>query len=82
MDNCTPHQSRYFAEQIQLKRPQSSFELIASAMSDVKVDSSPHQVDAAMFAVKSLLSNGVILADEVRLNSSFKYLVENRVQFE
>ena len=65
MQNYTPYQSRYFAEQISLKRPKSSFGSIASAMSGVKVDLNPHQVDAAMFAVKSPLGNGVILADEV-----------------
>ena len=72
MVNYTPHQSRYFAEQIQLKRPQSSFESIASAMSSVKVDLNPHQVDAAMFAVKSPLSNGAILADEVGLGKTIE----------
>lgn len=72
MINYTPHQARYFAEQIQLKRPQSSFESIASAMSGVKVDLNPHQVDAAMFAVKSPLNNGAILADEVGLGKTIE----------
>lgn len=72
MVNYTPHQSRYFAEQIQLKRPQSSFESIASTISGVKVDLNPHQVDAAMFAVKSPLSNGAILADEVGLGKTIE----------
>lgn len=56
--NYTPHQSRYFAEQIVLKRPQSSIDSLASAMSGVKVDLNPHQVDAALFAMKSPLSKG------------------------
>ena len=72
MQNYTPYQSRYFAEQISLKRPQSSFGSIASAMSGVKVDLNPHQVDAAMFAVKSPLGNGVILADEVGLGKTIE----------
>ncbi len=72
MVNFTPHQSRYFAEQIQLKRPHSSFESIASSMTGVKVDLNPHQVDAAMFAVKSPLSNGAILADEVGLGKTIE----------
>lgn len=72
MQNYTPYQSRYFAEQIALKRPQSSFDSIASAMSGVKVDLNPHQVDAAMFAVKSPLSNGAILADEVGLGKTIE----------
>lgn len=72
MTNYTPHQSRYFAEQIQLKRPASSYESLASAMSGVKVDLNPHQVDAALFAVKSPLSNGAILADEVGLGKTIE----------
>lgn len=68
----TPHQARYFAEQIMLRRPKSSMEALASAMSGVKVDLNPHQVDAALFAVKSPLSNGVILADEVGLGKTIE----------
>lgn len=66
----TPHQSRYFAEQILLHRPQSSIDGLASAMSGVKVDLNPHQVDAALFAMKSPLSNGALLADEVGLGKT------------
>ncbi len=68
----TPHQSRYFAEQILLKRPQSSIENLASAMSGVKVDLNPHQVDAALFAMKSPLSSGALLADEVGLGKTIE----------
>ena len=65
MNSYTPHQSKYFAEQILLQRPQSSIDGLVSAMSGVKVDLNPHQVDAALFAVKSPLSTGALLADEV-----------------
>ena len=53
MANYVPHQVRYFAEQILLKRPQSSLEALTSTMSGVKVDLNPHQIDAALFALKS-----------------------------
>lgn len=72
MKNYTPYQSHYFAEQILLKRPQSSFESIAFAMSGVKVDLNPHQVEDAMFTVQSALSNGVILVDEVGLGKTIE----------
>ena len=72
MANYTPHQSKYFAEQILLKRPASSVESLASAMSGVKVDLNPHQVDAALFAMKSPLSNGALLADEVGLGKTIE----------
>lgn len=72
MDNYTPHQARYFAEQITLKRSESSVDGLASAMSGVKVDLNPHQVDAALFAIKSPLSNGALLADEVGLGKTIE----------
>lgn len=72
MANYVPHQVRYFAEQILLKRPQSSLEALTSTMSGVKVDLNPHQIDAALFALKSPLSNGVLLADEVGLGKTIE----------
>lgn len=72
MERYTPHQTRYFAEQIMLTRPQSSIDGLASAMSGVKVDLNPHQVDAALFALKSPLSSGVLLADEVGLGKTIE----------
>ena len=67
MTKYTSYQDRYFAEQLLLKRPQSSYDSLASAMSGVKVDLNPHQVDAALFAMQSPLSSGVLMADEVGL---------------
>ncbi len=55
-----------------LHRPQSSIDGLASAMSGVKVDLNPHQVDAALFALKSPLSNGSLLADEVGLGKTIE----------
>ncbi len=68
----TTHQIRFFAEQLMLKRPQHSIDGIASAMSGVKVDLNPHQVDAALFALQSPLSNGALLADEVGLGKTIE----------
>lgn len=72
MGNYTPHQSRYFAEQILLKRPSSSVDSIVSALSGVKVDLNPHQVDAALFAMKPPLGNGALMADEVGLGKTIE----------
>jgi SNF2 family DNA or RNA helicase len=68
----TQHQIRYFAEQLLLKRPQHTAEGLASAMSGVKVDLNPHQVDAALFALQSPLSEGALLADEVGLGKTIE----------
>lgn len=72
MREYTPYQARYFAEQILLKRSQSSIDGLTSAMSGVKVDLNPHQVDAALFALKSPLSQGALLADEVGLGKTIE----------
>ena len=72
MAEFTVHQRRYFAEQLMLKRPQSSMDSLVSAMSGTKVDLNPHQVDAALFALKSPLSSGALLADEVGLGKTIE----------
>jgi len=68
----TQHQVRFFAEQLLLRRPQHTIDGLASAMSGVKVDLNPHQVDAALFALQSPLSNGALLADEVGLGKTIE----------
>ncbi len=39
---------------------------------DASVDLNPHQIEAAMFVLKSPLSKGVILADEVGLGKTIE----------
>lgn len=39
---------------------------------DASVDLNPHQIDAALFALKSPISNGVLLADEVGLGKTIE----------
>ena len=39
---------------------------LAQSLSTARVDMNPHQVDAALFALASPLSKGVVLADEGR----------------
>jgi ERCC4-related helicase len=70
--NFTPHQKRYFAEQLTLSRPAREIEALASSMSGVRVDLNPHQVEAALFALRSPISNGALLADEVGLGKTIE----------
>ena len=70
--NYAPHQKRYFAEQLTLSRPAREIEALASSMSGVKVDLNPHQVEAALFALRSPISNGALLADEVGLGKTIE----------
>lgn len=72
MNQYTKYQERYFAEQITLKRPSNSVDGLVSAITGAKVDLNPHQIDAALFAFNSPLSQGVILADEVGLGKTIE----------
>ena len=72
MSEYTPYHERFFAEQIMLNRSQATIYGLASSMSGVRVDLNPHQVDAALFAMKSPLGNGVLLADEVGLGKTIE----------
>lgn len=66
----SPQQSAYFAHWLTLtgKAETSLTQTIASA----RVDMNPHQVEAALFALRSPLSKGVILADEVGLGKTIE----------
>ena len=62
----------YLANQILLNRPGSSIDSLISTIASAKVDLNPHQVDAALFAFHSPLSNGALLADEVGLGKTIE----------
>jgi superfamily II DNA or RNA helicase len=47
-------------------------EKLAGALVDAQVDLNPHQVEAALFAFRSPLSSGAILADEVGLGKTIE----------
>jgi superfamily II DNA or RNA helicase len=66
----TPQQGTFFAHAITLEGPgEDSF---AQSLSTARVDMNPHQVDAALFALSSPLSKGVLLADEVGLGKTIE----------
>lgn len=68
----TPFQAKYFAEMLTRRIPFGADDQLASVMVDARVDLNPHQVEAALFAFKSPLSNGAILADEVGLGKTIE----------
>jgi len=68
----TPFHSKYFATQLTLKRPSNSIDSLATSLGGARVDLNPHQIEAALFAFRSPLSNGVILADEVGLGKTIE----------
>lgn len=67
-----PQQAKYYAFELTKRNPSDSVEKFSATLLDAKVDLNPHQVEAALFAFKSPLSNGAILADEVGLGKTIE----------
>lgn len=67
----TLYQSGYLAHWLSLEGVADGGGL-TQTIASAKVDMNPHQVDAALFALASPLSNGVILADEVGLGKTIE----------
>ena len=68
----TPYQAKYFAYELTKRCPSDSVEKLASALGDAQVDLNPHQVEAALFAFRSPMARGAILADEVGLGKTIE----------
>jgi superfamily II DNA or RNA helicase len=68
----TPYQAKYFAYELTRQRPSGDLGKLTASLQDAQVDLNPHQVDAALFAFKSPLSKGAILADEVGLGKTIE----------
>lgn len=66
----TPQQGSFFAHRITLEG--LGDDALAQSLSTARVDMNPHQVDAALFALSSPLSKGVLLADEVGLGKTIE----------
>jgi hypothetical protein len=70
--SLTDYQASYFAHALTRRFSPDSVEKIAVAFAGAQVDLNPHQIDAALFAFKSPLSRGALLADEVGLGKTIE----------
>ena len=66
------YHSAYWAHALTLKGESGTIDDLSRSIANARVDLNPHQVDAALFAVRSPLSRGVILADEVGLGKTIE----------
>ncbi len=80
----TPYHAKYYAHELS-RIGGDGVDRIGRALFDATVELNPHQIEAAMFALRSPLSNGVLLADEVGLGKTIEaglvlcqYWAENR----
>src|SRR5271154_5614276 len=68
----TDYQANYLANLLNLQNASDSVESLSRSIANARVELNPHQVDAALFAFRSPLSKGVILADEVGLGKTIE----------
>jgi adenine-specific DNA-methyltransferase len=68
----TPFHSKYLAHQLTKRLPAEMAEKLSQSLANATVDLNPHQVEAALFAFRSPLSRGAILADEVGLGKTIE----------
>src|ERR1041385_7526511 len=70
--SLTDYQAKYFAYELTRRTPSDNIEKLAGVVAGAQVDLNPHQVDAALFAFRSPLSKGALLADEVGLGKTIE----------
>jgi adenine-specific DNA-methyltransferase len=68
----TPYHSKYLAYELTKRVGADQADKLAQSLSNAMVDLNPHQVDAALFAFRSPLSRGALLADEVGLGKTIE----------
>src|SRR5437660_12517497 len=69
--NVTAYHAKYYAYDL-TRRAASGIDRLSMSLFDAAVDLNPHQIEAALFALASPLSKGVILADEVGLGKTIE----------
>ena len=67
----TAYQAKYCARDLTRRVP-AGIDRLSIALFDAAVDLNPHQIEAALFALQSPLSHGVILEDEVGLGKTIE----------
>lgn len=67
----TSYHARYYAHEL-TRQSNNGLERLSQSLFDASVDLNPHQIEAALFAMRSPLSKGVLLADEVGLGKTIE----------
>lgn len=70
--SITAYHAKYFAYELAKRSSRGGAEKLAKPLATAQVDLNPHQIEAAQFALRSPLSKGVILADEVGLGKTIE----------
>lgn len=68
----TAYHAKYYAHELTRQHAGDSVDRLSQSLFDASVDLNPHQIDAALFALRNPLQQGVLLADEVGLGKTIE----------
>lgn len=66
------YHAKYYAHELTRRHVADGVDRLSQSLFDASVDLNPHQIDAALFALRNPLQEGVLLADEVGLGKTIE----------
>lgn len=66
------YHAKYYAHELTRRHAADGIDRISQSLFDASVDLNPHQIEAALFALRNPLQEGVLLADEVGLGKTIE----------
>ena len=68
----SPYHAKYYAHELTRRHATVGVDRLSQSLFDASVDLNPHQIEAALFALRNPLQEGVLLADEVGLGKTIE----------
>ncbi|OGB25176.1 MAG: ATP-dependent helicase [Burkholderiales bacterium RIFCSPLOWO2_02_FULL_57_36] len=68
----TGYHAKYYAHELTRRHAAEGVDRLSQSLFDASVDLNPHQIEAALFALRNPLQQGVLLADEVGLGKTIE----------
>ncbi|WP_047711813.1 SNF2-related protein [Pseudomonas lactis] len=68
----TAYHAKYYAHELTRRHAADGVGRLSQSLFDASVDLNPHQIEAALFALRNPLQQGVLLADEVGLGKTIE----------
>ena len=66
------YQAKYYAHELTRRHAADGVDRLSQSLFDASVDLNPHQIEAALFALRNPLQEGLLLADEVGLGKTIE----------
>ncbi|HGU5402948.1 TPA: SNF2-related protein [Klebsiella pneumoniae] len=66
------YHAKYYAHELTRRHTSDGVDRLSQSLFDASVDLNPHQIEAALFALRNPLQEGVLLADEVGLGKTIE----------